>query len=43
MRNLSAEPILDEDDTLYVITLARPYIGLGSEEVNEWLETELPS
>lgn len=28
---------LDEDDALYVISLARPYAGQGPDDVNEWL------
>ncbi len=33
---------LDGNDTLYVITLNRPYYGQGSAEVNDWLEKHLP-
>jgi hypothetical protein len=34
-------PLFDENDTLYVITLKRPYFGYGPEEVNGWLENNL--
>jgi hypothetical protein len=34
-------PLLDANDTLYVITLKRPYSGQGDEEVNSWLERNL--
>lgn len=34
-------PHLDSNDTLYVITLNRPYWGLGPAAVNEWLERYL--
>ncbi|MEQ8395460.1 hypothetical protein [Thalassobaculum sp.] len=32
---------LDGDDTLYVISLRRPYSGQGSKAVNDWLDTNL--
>lgn len=32
---------LDENDTLYVITLSQPWYGQGTAEVNEWLESTL--
>lgn len=32
---------LDGNDTLYVITLRRPYTGRGPKEVNDWLEKNL--
>ena len=34
---------LDSNDHLYIITIAKPYIGVGTEEVNKWLENNLPS
>jgi hypothetical protein len=34
-------PYLDSNDTLYVITLNRPYAGQGPREVNSWLERYL--
>lgn len=36
------KPLLDDNDNLYVITLRRPYIGYGPEDLNKWLENELP-
>ncbi|MEJ5148948.1 hypothetical protein [Comamonas sp. MYb396] len=36
------KPLLDGDDTLYIITLGRPYTGFGPPEVNDWLEALLP-
>jgi hypothetical protein len=36
------QPLLDSNDTLYVITLKRPHYGQGSKEVNQWLENNLP-
>lgn len=33
---------MDPNDTLYVITLARPFGGFGPKEVNSWLEKHLP-
>ena len=35
-------PNLDENDSLYVISLSKPYSGQGSEEVNKWLADSLP-
>ena len=32
---------LSTNDSLYVITLKRPYFGHGPQEVNSWLKTEL--
>lgn len=34
---------LDSNDHLYIITIAKPYIGVGTEEVTKWLENNLPS
>jgi len=32
---------LDGNDTLYVISLKKPYCGQGPSEVNEWLNKNL--
>ncbi|NBE08119.1 hypothetical protein [Paragemmobacter ruber] len=34
--------VLDDNDQLYVITLSKPYYGQGSEQVNKWLDDNLP-
>lgn len=34
-------PMLDDNDTIYVITLNRPYTGWGPTKVNDWLASEL--
>jgi len=34
---------IDDNDTLYVITLKKPYGGRGPQAVNDWLENRLPS
>lgn len=34
---------LDSNDHLYIITIAKPYTGVGPEEVNKWLESKLPN
>lgn len=34
--------LLDDNDTLYVINLRRPYSGQGAQKVNDWLERNLP-
>jgi hypothetical protein len=36
------KPLLDDNDNLYVITLKRPYAGQGLQEVNDWLNDNLP-
>lgn len=33
---------LDSDDTIYIISLSRPYSGRGPKNVNAWLEDNLP-
>lgn len=33
---------LDANDTIYAITLRRPYAGFGPQAVNDWLEQHLP-
>jgi hypothetical protein len=38
-----ARKYLDPNDNIYVITLKRPYWGWGPEDVNKWLERNLPS
>ena len=35
------EPLLDENDQLYVIPLEWPYAGRGPQQVNDWLESFL--
>lgn len=35
------KPYLDSNDTLYVITLTRPWDGRGPKEVNDWLSQRL--
>jgi hypothetical protein len=35
------KPLLDSNDTLYVITLKSPYTGVGPIEVNDWIATNL--
>lgn len=35
-------PLLDSNDTFYAISLSRPYYGQGLDEVNQWLEENLP-
>jgi hypothetical protein len=37
------KPGLDSNDQLYIVTITKPYIGVGTEEVNSWLENNLPS
>lgn len=34
---------IDQNDNLYVITMAKPYTGFGPEDVNKWLDENLPS
>lgn len=36
------KPYLDQNDTLYVINLKKPYSGQGPNDVNDWLENNLP-
>ena len=36
------KPLLDSNDSLYVINLTKPWMGFGSKEVNDWLERNLP-
>lgn len=33
---------VDTNDTVYVITLNRPYSGFGPNDVNSWLDENLP-
>lgn len=33
---------LDDNDQLYVIPLSGPYAGQGDEEINTWLDDNLP-
>lgn len=34
-------PLLDSNDSLYVITLSRPWWGQGKSEVSEWLQKNI--
>jgi hypothetical protein len=36
-------PLLDNNDTLYVIAMHMPYWGLGTKEINDWLSNNLTS
>jgi len=36
------KPYLGQNDNLYVINLKRPYAGFGPQDVNDWLESNLP-
>lgn len=38
----SLKQYLDRNDHLYIINLKRPYAGFGLQEVNNWLEKNLP-
>jgi hypothetical protein len=33
---------LDRNDNIYIITLKKPYAGYGPQDVNDWLEKNLP-
>ncbi|EGR1364176.1 hypothetical protein EM77_001990 [Vibrio parahaemolyticus] len=33
---------IDKNDNLYVVTMKKPYSGYGPQEVNDWLESNLP-
>ncbi|WEM44739.1 hypothetical protein PTW35_26150 (plasmid) [Photobacterium sp. DA100] len=33
---------IDKNDSLYVITMKKPYCGYGHTDVNNWLEENLP-
>ena len=35
------KPLIDSNDTLWIITLKRPYYGQGSQEVIDWLDASL--
>lgn len=35
------EPYIDNNDQIYIITLSKPFWGLGTKEVNDWLENNL--
>lgn len=37
----SLKPLIDDNDNLYVITLKRPWMGFGPNDVNEWLDKYL--
>lgn len=34
-------PMLDEDDTIFIIPLSKPYAGRGAREVIDWLDENL--
>jgi len=34
--------LLDNNDTLYVITMKKPFFGHGPKDVNDWLNKNLP-
>lgn len=34
--------LLDSNDQLYVINLRKPYSGFGPNDINKWLEDNLP-
>ena len=36
------EDMIDDDDDLHIITLQRPAYCWGQEDVNEWLDENLP-
>jgi len=36
------KPHLDKNDQLYVINLTNPWMGRGPEDVNDWLDNNLP-
>ncbi len=35
-------PHMDRNDQLYVVTLRKPFWGLGPKDVNDWLTQNLP-
>lgn len=35
------KPLLDTNDRIYIITLKQPCAGYGSNEVNDWLNSNL--
>ncbi len=35
------KPMLDTNDTIYIITLKKPWTGFGPKDVNEWIEKNL--
>lgn len=34
---------IDQNDNLYVINMRKPYTGFGPNDVNNWLDTNLPN
>lgn len=38
---LELRPYLARNDTLYIATLDKPWIGFGPDDVNEWLRERL--
>jgi uncharacterized membrane protein len=37
------KPLLDDDDTIYIISLRKPWTGFGLKDVNQWLADNLPN
>ncbi len=37
------KPLLDDNDTIYIISLRKPWTGFGPKNVNEWLASHLPN
>ncbi|EMC9925301.1 hypothetical protein VPH80_004579 [Vibrio parahaemolyticus] len=37
------KPHIDNNDNLYIVTMTKPYSGYGPQDVNDWLENNLPS
>lgn len=35
------KPLTDDNDTIYIITLKKPWTGYGPKDVNDWLENNL--
>ena len=34
--------LIDQNDNLYIINMKKPYTGFGPQDVNEWLDENLP-
>lgn len=39
---LHFQPLLDDNDNLFVISLRQPYAGWGGKDVHDWLSQHLP-
>ncbi|RWX47642.1 hypothetical protein H206_06169 [Candidatus Electrothrix aarhusensis] len=35
-------PLINKNDKLYIISLKESYIGFGLNDVNDWLEKNIP-